>query len=110
MSWAVRNLCMQFTAMALLCMLLMATLWAGMKTYIPSPWSACAQALMCLARMGSQLLSQSSKTFSDLACSILFWTWRTEFELLMYMVRSHSSLGSRYACQSEDVIAVHLAS
>src|ERR671910_379500 len=110
MSWAVRSLCMQFTAMALLCMLVMPARCAGMKTYIPRPWSACAQALMCLARISSQLLSQSWNTSSDLAFSMDCWIWRTELELLMYIVRSHSSLGSRNLCQSEDFISVHFAS
>src|SRR3712207_8175822 len=88
--------------MALLCMFVMPARCAGMKMYIPRPWSACAQALKCLARTGSQLLFQSSNTFSDLALSTRPVIVRTEFEPLTYIVRSHSSLGSRNLCQSRS--------
>ncbi len=53
---------------------------------------------------------QSWNAFSDLASSMRPVIWRTEFELLTYIVRSHSSLGSRNLCQSEVFILVHLGS
>src|SRR3954465_3911159 len=107
MSCAKRSLCTAPTDSALLIMFVGASRLAGTYTCMPSPCSACAHALQCVATMLIHWRFHCSNARAALALAMFCWTWRTTFPLLREIVCSHSSLGSRNRCQLDDCSFVH---
>ena len=75
-------MCIEFTEMALLCMLVGASRWAGRKTCMPSPCSACIEAPTWRATTLTQLGSHRAKALVSVALAMFWLICRTTLALL----------------------------